>query len=713
MSSSPLSSNFSQIPFQPRRNSQASQLPLPTSMNPQSPPRLQGASPSLINNAGSKPEPSSSNTTTPTTPQHPRIASILASRTLGASVSPPSSPNMSSFPHMGSPHARSTHAGGIQPSVSFFRPSRPTYQVNYSHPSSVASSEDDIPEHSHEPDIYPLTPLHSLQIPEKNEPRKSDSASDEGGAMEEDHSESVAGVKQSREPLLPISGRPGGFGSRSAASAASRRMHVPAESGLSKLTPGQQDGGKRLSAGKLVRNSLDRVFSLGRGMSIDSIRRSAATEGGHVSVDEQAPTTERKFTNEGEAGGFRSSAHIHRRSSTSPSRHKRTSSSVGHHAQLQGVTKRNSLSVSVSRHTPIASPSPDPSFISRPPETSPSSPPLSAVPVKNSKTGRVIRRYEVHPSRNRFFLRGHLLTGGDSPWAFIACFSLALGLTGVWFGTTCVWWWRNESPAVAIIGAYLALIVISSMLATAFSDPGILPRDLDPDPPYPADGEMRVPLPRDLRVRNDSVRVKYCPTCKTYRPPRASHCKMCDNCVDGCDHHCQWVNNCVGRRNYTTFIVLLMSAVLTLVLVICTSALHLYLLTRTEHVKFRQALGRAPGSAVAFGMAICIIWPVAALLSYHVRLLVLNTTTIEQASISPLITIQAHKSIVPGPAPPNPFNHGDWRRNLAEALCRARGYTWLEAPAIVTEDKRKVNPGMYDNWDSGSGVGIVHSQTPR
>ena len=93
--------------------------------------------------------------------------------------------------------------------------------------------------------------------------------------------------------------------------------------------------------------------------------------------------------------------------------------------------------------------------------------------------------------------------------------------------------------------------------------------------------------------------MKYCPTCRTYRPPRSSHCKMvrgppsrssllfhpprlfasrsisgadehlthppslqqCDNCVDGCDHHCQWVNNCVGRRNYTSFFTFLFSAV--------------------------------------------------------------------------------------------------------------------------------------------------------
>lgn len=39
-------------------------------------------------------------------------------------------------------------------------------------------------------------------------------------------------------------------------------------------------------------------------------------------------------------------------------------------------------------------------------------------------------------------------------------------------------------------------------------DPGILPRNLDPDPPYPSstspsDGIVRGPMPRDLKVRSD------------------------------------------------------------------------------------------------------------------------------------------------------------------------------------------------------------------
>ncbi|KAL4254045.1 Palmitoyltransferase [Abortiporus biennis] len=327
-------------------------------------------------------------------------------------------------------------------------------------------------------------------------------------------------------------------------------------------------------------------------------------------------------------------------------------------------------------------------------------PPLSETPVLDEKTHKPVRKYQVHPSRNRFFLGGRVLTGGDSPVAFVASLIVVFGITAVYFSTTCVWWWHNESPAVAAVGAYMCLLTISSMFATAFRDPGILPRNLDPDPPAPAQNgsqeSLRIPLPRDLKVRAGIVRVKYCPTCRTYRPPRSSHCKMCDNCVDNCDHHCQWVNNCVGRRNYTSFFTFLFSAVVTLVLVICTTAIHLWLLTTARYgLSFKHALdtSQGVGSAVAFCMSIIVVWPVSALLTYHLRLLLLNVTTIEQ------IRSQAHKSLDVGPPPPNPFSHGSWRKNLYYVLCRPGGYSWLDPRGIATQDKREINPGLLeDAW---------------
>ncbi|KAK2466685.1 hypothetical protein APHAL10511_000943 [Amanita phalloides] len=510
--------SFPSPSFQPRRNlSQNAQLPLPSTLSAQSPTRSQFCSSAPSGNTS---RPNSPHRSTPTTPQRPRGMSVLTNRTLGANFSP-SSPNATP-----SPHNRSTHAGGIQPSAPFFRPSRPDYQENYSRPSSFASSDDVTAEHVLEVDVYPLSRLSPAASPTRTHTATGEN---EGGALVEEHigvvklddqeealhEENVQGgaeygrsirkTKQSKEPLLPISGRPGGLGTRGSLSKRDQTLM-----GLGVSVPdGAQDRGNRLSGGSLMKTGIDRVFSIGRGLSLESIRRSIG--GDEVAAKEIGG---RRTPMNGTANHI---AYIHR-TSTSPSR-SRYKYTSGH---FPGAAKRHSHSLSVSRHTPI-SPSPDPSFVSQPPENLPH---LNSVPMKDPKTGRVVRRYERHPSRNRFFLRGHLLTGGDSPWAFIICLSIVLGLSGVWFATTCVWWWHNESPAVAIVGAYMALIVISSMLTTAFTDPGILPRDLDLNPPYNADGENATPLPRDLRVRNDTVRVKYCTTCKTYRPPRASHCKM-------------------------------------------------------------------------------------------------------------------------------------------------------------------------------------------
>ncbi|XP_058081903.1 probable protein S-acyltransferase 22 [Magnolia sinica] len=58
----------------------------------------------------------------------------------------------------------------------------------------------------------------------------------------------------------------------------------------------------------------------------------------------------------------------------------------------------------------------------------------------------------------------------------------------------------------------------------------------------------------------------YCSLCEVEVFKYSKHCRVCDKCVDGFDHHCRWLNNCIGRKNYSRFFTLMVSALLLLIL---------------------------------------------------------------------------------------------------------------------------------------------------
>lgn len=97
---------------------------------------------------------------------------------------------------------------------------------------------------------------------------------------------------------------------------------------------------------------------------------------------------------------------------------------------------------------------------------------------------------------------------------------------------------KRLTIAIPIISSILFVLVIVNMLRTSCSDPGILPRASlaeveDMERSYGTTAATYRPPPRtkDIIVNGQTVKSKYCFTCKMFRPPRASHCSICDNCV--------------------------------------------------------------------------------------------------------------------------------------------------------------------------------------
>ena len=101
------------------------------------------------------------------------------------------------------------------------------------------------------------------------------------------------------------------------------------------------------------------------------------------------------------------------------------------------------------------------------------------------------------------------------------------------------------------ISSILYIIHIYATIRGGCTDPGILPRQ-NSDLYYTTSRtNMR------YKINGHMLKVNYCYSCYLFRPPRTSHCAVCDNCVERFDHHCLWLGTCIGKKNYKYFYTLL------------------------------------------------------------------------------------------------------------------------------------------------------------
>ena len=242
-----------------------------------------------------------------------------------------------------------------------------------------------------------------------------------------------------------------------------------------------------------------------------------------------------------------------------------------------------------------------------------------------------LKNYQYWRGKNEFFCDGKIMCGPFSYKRYLFIFLLIILPTIIEIIFVTLSYHSTIIALILSIIEFLSLILISYLFWNICTkNPGYLLRNES----FFHSTETKIKAKKVVLVNIGGFmkKIKFCETCILYRPPKTSHCKYCDSCVEKFDHHCFWIGNCVGKNNYNSFFNFLISLIvfdfLKFIISVITG-IYLIFNRNKKSLVINSFLIHIIFCVIIFAYSIVFGVFLVTLYKYHVRLIIKGITTYE------------------------------------------------------------------------------------